>query len=297
MASSAAAAGPHFYAQQMNNSAASCIEIGLYDRAVTSLKRALRLSKAQQPSRNTLCECYQCTLDGCIVRSEELASSSSSSMPIPPSATPSGDAVEDRRTARGSKREGEDEDEGGAAASGERGYIHKTPIKVKCQGHTMGPALYLAITFNLALTNHLIALTHRNNPRELNKHAVKAKELYKLTYGMQSNLLTHERQKDPSAISLPFIASLRSIRFELILLNNTSQVFGLLTDQENEHDDYLQRLQSTMMIVVDHRVQTVGTHRGNRDTSANRLWRIDLECYLENTAHLVLEPAYTSSAA
>jgi len=291
MASSAAPAGPHFYAQQMNNSAASCIEIGLYDRAVTSLKRALRLSKAQQPSRNTLCECYQCTLDGCIVRSEELASSSSSSMPIPH--IPSGEDGE---------REGENEgeDEGEAASSGGQhgnGYIHKTPIKVKCQGHTMGPALYLAITFNLALTNHLIALTHRNNPRERNKHAGKAKELYKLTYEMQSNLLTHERQKDPSTISLPFIASLRSIRFELILLNNTSQVFGLLTDQANEQDDYLQKLQSTMMIVVDHHVQTVGTDRGNRDTSANRLWRIDLGCYLENIAHLVLEPAYTSGAA
>jgi hypothetical protein len=280
-----AAAGSHLYAQQMNNSAVSCIEIGLYDRAVASLKRAIRLSKAQQPSRNSMCDCYQCTLDGCIVRSEAQTQTSTTPSTSTSNASmslqiPSGD--EARKT---QKREDDHESNAG---SNDTGYIYRTPIKVKCQGHTMGPALYLIVTFNLALTNHLIALKHTHNVRERNNHAGKARELYKLTYEMQANLLRHESQKDTSTISLTSLAALRSIRFELIILNNNSQVYGL-TQNESEKEDCLKKLHSTIMIVVDHKARTIGTE--------HRLLKIDLDGFLKNTAHLVLEPVCTSDAA
>lgn len=43
----------HLYAQQLNNSAALCIEIGHYERAISSLKRALLLvSKAEKVHRH-----------------------------------------------------------------------------------------------------------------------------------------------------------------------------------------------------------------------------------------------------
>jgi len=37
----------HLYAQKLNNSAAICIDIGLYDRAISSLSKALKLSEQQ----------------------------------------------------------------------------------------------------------------------------------------------------------------------------------------------------------------------------------------------------------
>eukprot|EP00751_Fragilariopsis_kerguelensis_P007966 CAMPEP_0170799246 /NCGR_PEP_ID=MMETSP0733-20121128/26910_1 /TAXON_ID=186038 /ORGANISM="Fragilariopsis kerguelensis, Strain L26-C5" /LENGTH=238 /DNA_ID=CAMNT_0011150899 /DNA_START=487 /DNA_END=1199 /DNA_ORIENTATION=+ len=37
----------HLYAQKLNNSAAICIEIGLYDRAISSLSKALKLSEQE----------------------------------------------------------------------------------------------------------------------------------------------------------------------------------------------------------------------------------------------------------
>merc|ERR1712238_386986 len=51
----------HLYAQKLNNSAASCIDIGQYDRAISSLSKALKLSEQeeevepteeQEPTRN-----------------------------------------------------------------------------------------------------------------------------------------------------------------------------------------------------------------------------------------------------
>ena len=191
----------------------------------------------------------------------------------------------------------------------------------------MGPALYLIIIFNLALTNHLIALNHSNNsentvddtthpnshrsPGEYNNsrsHASKARDLYKLTYEMQANLLDQERQKDPALISVPYLVALRSIRFELVLLNNTSHVYGMLGEAAKQ-TECLERLQSTMMIVVDHHFQSMGTAESTTETNddddgdiqnsreRDHFWRIELGGFLKNTSHLMLRPVCTSSAA
>jgi hypothetical protein len=93
----------HFYTQRLNNSAALCIEVGCYDRAITSLEKALqllKLSKLQSHHRanndndndddddkrekddeaflllsdegggDDYCQCHQCSMDGCIIYSE-----------------------------------------------------------------------------------------------------------------------------------------------------------------------------------------------------------------------------------
>lgn len=160
----------------------------------------------------------------------------------------------------------------------------------------MGPAFFLIVTFNLALTYHLIALKRDNNVRERNKYAGKARELYKLTHEMQANLIRHESQKGPSMISLTFLGALRSIRFELIILNNNSQVYGL-TENESEKEECLKKLHSAMMIVVDHNARTIGTEQGESSSTSDSLWKIDLDGFLKNTEHLVLEPVITSEAA
>ena len=270
----------------MNNSAASCIEIGLHDRAITSLKRALRLSKAPQPSRENLCDCYRCTLDWCVIRSKTCTPE----LQVPPNRDEGRGAIETIDVDE-TEYEHRSDDEN---RNNRSGYIAHRPIKVKCQGHAMGPALYLIITFNLALANHLIAIGNRNNVSERNRTADRARELYKLTYKMQANLLQHESQRDPSTVSPAFTIALRSIRFEMIILNNISQVYNL-TENVTERDRCLERLLSTMMIVVDHNVRILGTDQG--EGTVDQMWEINMDCFLLNTTDLVLRPSYTSNAA
>lgn len=82
------------WVQKMNNSAALCLEIGQYDRAITSLAKSLQMSRSyverstrsknnnnngntdgtdepEEGSSSCCCSCHLCTLDGMIHYSEE----------------------------------------------------------------------------------------------------------------------------------------------------------------------------------------------------------------------------------
>ena len=73
-ATNARASPSHFYAQQLNNSAALCIEVGQYSRAIASLQKALEINKSPNKGwkdrGEEVCRCYHCTLDACIAYSE-----------------------------------------------------------------------------------------------------------------------------------------------------------------------------------------------------------------------------------
>ena len=73
-ATNAKASPCHLYAQQLNNSAALCIEVGQYSRAIASLQKALELNKSPNKGwkdrGEEVCRCYHCTLDACIAYSE-----------------------------------------------------------------------------------------------------------------------------------------------------------------------------------------------------------------------------------
>eukprot|EP00536_Pseudo-nitzschia_multiseries_P014691 jgi/Psemu1/39777/gm1.39777_g len=74
------------FVQRMNDSAALCVEIGEYDRAIASLTKALRISRSRlegtqercDPEESSVvaeeegesCRCHRCSLDGCIQFSE-----------------------------------------------------------------------------------------------------------------------------------------------------------------------------------------------------------------------------------
>jgi len=252
-------------AQKMNNSAVSCIEIGHYSRAITSLTRSLELLKRQQRSRDLApCNCYQCTLDGCIIKAAEKRRS------------PSRNAKVER-----TQRDCNDISSGG--------YISRRPIKVNAQGHVMGPALYVIIVYNLGLVKHLIAIGSSNNS-EREKVIQGAVATYNLAHQMQASLLLqHENSKD--SWSTEAAASLRSIRFEMMVLNNMSQLHKLnlcIT----EHDHCLRRLLSVMMMVVDQQVRA-SSIEGN----IAPLWRIELDGFLRNSASLILQPEISASSA
>jgi len=64
------------YAQKLNNNAAMRIEIGDYEGAIQSLKKALQFSqKRSDESLTQACRCDGCIADGCIDFADDLASS------------------------------------------------------------------------------------------------------------------------------------------------------------------------------------------------------------------------------
>ena len=249
----------------MNNSAVSCIEIGHYSRAITSLTRSLDLLKRQPRSRDLAsCNCYQCTLDGCIIKAAE----------------------KNRSLSRKDKVTRTQQDCHDIPSGG---YISRRPIKINAQGHAMGPALYVIIVYNLGLVKHLIAIGCSDNI-EREKVIQGAIATYNLAHQMQASLLLqHESSKDPC--STEAATSLRSIRFEMMVLNNTSQLHKLnlcIT----EHDHCLRRLLSVMMMVVDQQVRA-----SSIEGSIAPLWRIELDGFLRNTASLMLQPKISAVSA
>lgn len=74
----AKASPSHLYAQQLNNSAALCIEIGHFSRAIVSLQKALELNRSHKKGwkdrGQEVCKCNRCTLDACIAFSENTPS-------------------------------------------------------------------------------------------------------------------------------------------------------------------------------------------------------------------------------
>jgi hypothetical protein len=255
----------NLYAQEMNNSAVSCIEIGHYSRAITSLTRALELHKRQQRSKDVApCNCYQCTLDGCIVQAAEKCRPPSKHAKV----------VRTKGYCKGNP-------------SG--GYISRRPIKVNSRGHAMGPALYVIIVYNLGLAKHIIAIGSSDNS-ERKKIIQGAIATYNLAHEMQASLLLqHENSKDPW--STEAVASLRSIRFEMMVLNNMSQLHKLNLGT-TEHDHCLRRLLSIIMMVVDQQVRALST-----EGRIAPLWRIELDGFLRNTVSLMLQPGFSAVSA
>ena len=154
----------HLYAQRLNNAAASCIESGEHEKAVSILVRALRLSRSSLPDGASCGHCPSyCSLDECIVYSEERAA-----LLEHDKARESYEPSSKRRKTNSSKRAVYSNiatnplikfpDENDSVY----GYTHKTPILVTPtimhEGLDMGPILSLIITFNLALSNHLKVL-------------------------------------------------------------------------------------------------------------------------------------------
>ena len=254
----------NLYAQEMNNSAVACIEIGYYDRAITTLTRALKLYKRQCRFKDVkMCNYYKCTLDDCIVRIEEQQSRS------------------DKTKNTITKVE--------HSADSSSAYISRRPIKIKTQGHAMGHALYLLIIFNLGLANHLIATNTSDDGERKTKIINSAIASYQLAYEMQTNILQNEKPSNTQSMAIA--GSVRSIRFQMMILNNISQLYKL-NQRMRESDACLRRLLSLAMMVVDQQAQAT-----NKASTLAPIWRIDLEGFLHNTSSLILQQCYTAESA
>jgi len=144
----------HRQAQRLNNKAALCIEIGgrqQYQKAISILAKALRLSGEEPEQDEVVCTCHYCSIDGCIVSNDD-------------------------------DYNGTDMTEDNADGS----TIDENPIYVY-EGHNMGSTLTYIIAFNLAIAHHLTAMEMANDAE---KHDVikqerivnKALQFYELAY-------------------------------------------------------------------------------------------------------------------
>ena len=275
----------NLFAQKLNNSAAFCIEIGQYDRAIASLGKALRLSEAalgkalhksndQTDHNHSNCLCHHCTIAGCISYSERLptnlllpqssrsrmASSTrskkqrleSSSLPLFKSRFWKREGDEE-----GQEHEHQDQEESLALSSA---CIYRRPIQVTPrsigEGHNMGSTLFLVIVFNLALAHHLAASIKSDSESSKDKQYStfqKNLKLYELADSM------HQKQKQRRFIRFSNEAGEnvdeldRVDRFEMILCNNSIHLYQAL-NRRAKHQECLQRLTSALMMVVDQKL-------------------------------------------
>jgi hypothetical protein len=205
---------PLLLAKKLNNRAAFCIQAGHYDRAVSNLVKALKVTEHIDNSDST-CTCKHCDLQACMTFSQSCDSTSD-------------DSVASKHSTRSQSLISDE--------SSEEGYIHRQPIRVTPQamqeGHSMGLALPLIITFNLALAHHLSAIEEKQLDRT---KLAKVLQLYELAYRWQM-------EEDDAEVDC--------IRFTMIISNNLGEIHRAVNNR-SKYFKCLQHLLSTMMFMVD----------------------------------------------
>ena len=273
------------FVQQLNNSAAMCIEIGQYDRAIASLAKALRLSELHVDNQTKdACLCHDCSLDGCISYSEN----------TPYASVP----IATNNTANTTS-------------------IYRRPIRVTSrsilEGHIVGSTLFLIIIFNLAMAHHLRAVTTTSSEEACQAKLKNTLKLYELANSWQHRDNCEECDSEDDD-ELMYVSdsdncseqehqqqqqqSYHSIRFNMIIYNNLSHIHQSLSDNV-KHREYLQRLLSTIMQVVDQQnhhnlaIMMDVYCDGDEDFLARP---INLEGFVKNAFPLILQKSCADAA-
>jgi hypothetical protein len=277
----------NLYAQQLSNSAALCIEIGHYDRAISSLTKALHLLSKGNGTDNPEVENDN---GGYLAREVSFWRPSSSSS-----------------SANG--------------CSGGGRYIYIRPIRVHRIGHdVLWSVIILIVTFNLAIAHHLLAITSTasvSSGREtIITRAVKFYELtlehyntlknrYSDTYNNNNNNNTNTSTStstdDIASIMMQCdqeesdIQVIESIQFDMILHNNLSQMHHLIHGGcQSMHRTYSQKLLSTLMFIIEPQMRNGCS---NEEEDSSRIRNLYLHGFIHNTMHLVLKKTQSAVAA
>lgn len=302
------------FAQRLNNSAALCIEVGQFDRAIVSLQRALELSKKIMTSTNDITTtdhqpCQAITLDGCIAFSEanslysNITKSSSKSdattntcgltdivhSMVDTSSARSATNDRNDTTSRCNKRRRIQISASEPSItvspmdlvhynSGHNDYYVCTrPIRVPRRDQQMGSVLFLAILFNLALAHHLKATSMRSMRRTNPPQFMnRAKSVQKalMLYQLILDYWSKLRLREGKNSN-----DFSSIRFRMILNNNLGQIYNW-TDNPMKEEECLQDLLSSVMIV------TAQVNQHSTSTFGGVGFKRDLEGFLTNTEAL-----------
>jgi hypothetical protein len=293
----------HLYAKLLNNSAASCIEVGYYDRAICSLSKALRLTElalAQEGEIEAICSCYHLNVDSCIEFTE-------SNAPIIVNSSFGINnngcfyVVKHLKPSLLLKSINYDNDEDSVGVSGFTGYIYRRPIQVTPrsinEGHNMGSTLFLIITLNLAMAYHLKAVENSSINIDVGSITNNKKETMNIAlklYDMAINRNCNGSSSSPASLSF------NHTRFNMIIYSNMNQIHRFF---EN-HKPYklcLEQLLSTIMLVAEYMKTNVNVSTTNDATNdvsntssmpyqnSNDLRRTDiLDGFLQNTGPLMM---------
>jgi hypothetical protein len=246
---------PQLVAQKLNDLAADFIECGQYSLAISSLIKALRQLLEQADNESVGCSCRHCSLEACLAFSKK---TSRSSRLFQKSSTFSSSSSKHHPIHR---QQTSDE------LSSEDGYIYRQPIRVRPQstreGHSMGPALHLILTFNLALVHHLSAMEDEQVSR--NKFQ-KVLRLYELAYRY-----CIEEEYD----------QVDCILFTMIISNNLGEIHRVVNNT-TKHVVCLEYLLSTMVFMVHY------MHNNNEDSLELEL-ELELDGFLRNACQLILQ--------
>ena len=252
---------PQALAMRLNNRGALCIETGRFDRAISTLVRALRLS--EQAVDETICTCNHCSLDECMSISNSppqrrhLEESNLCGPCQTDNTEPGGAGDLGLRPFKRSRVE---------EHSTSEGFVYQRPIRISPQsmlrGHSPGVTLSLIIIFNLGLAHHLSAIQQHNNCK---RRLQKALQLYELAYQLQLEEL-----------------EMSSLRFTIIMANNLSQIHRVV-ENHSKYQMCLEHLLSTLMYLVDCRVVV-----------AEQLAQMD--GFFENASQLILKDRCAGAA-
>jgi tetratricopeptide (TPR) repeat protein len=231
-------------AMKLNNRGALCMETGCYDKAISVLFKALKLSEHVMCEDS--CTCKHCSLEYCISKSAK-----NNHYPIIPVV-----AQEEQHccgpcnSSPGAKKAPCDavmDFEGVLTnlASSQTGYFYQRPIRMSShsmrQRHSPGVTLSLVIIFNLALSYHMSSLQISSKSGAVGSGAgvdlmsvQKALQLYELAYQLQLEQDNH----------------CSSLRFTIIMANNLSQIHSAVGNTQ-KCTLCLEHLLSTMMYMVD----------------------------------------------
>ena len=255
----------HLYSQKLNNSAALCIEIGQYGRAIFSLTKALKLSRAQSDeSMICTCRCKHCTMDGCISYTEN-------SPPVSRIRQPGSTTLTNT-----------------LCDSTKCGYVYRRPIRIPPEpieeNHNMGRTLFLIITFNLGLAHHLSAITKSASLRKITKTSEdisrrsetnndsikvirKALQLYEIADNWHTRIVA---SRPPTGQDCDTAACrLQSIRFQMILANNLSHIH-YMSSNHAEQRVFLEHLLSTVMVAVEYQTRNKRDNINDDSSSISR---------------------------
>ncbi len=286
------------WVQKMNNSAALCLQIGQYERAIKSIAKALQLSRShiegssssdQEMSDSMPTQLL--SLDDCIHYSECYFKSCNIHRKL--RTTDSRGHISDNRSEETirkrflERRQERRNKLGSQYQSSDSHFVYQQLIQVpdlakESADHSRQlMVLSLVSIFNLAVVCHLRAINERASKScQASTDLTKALQLYEVaSQGLQKHSVEE--------------AARSSIQFKLVLCNNLSHVHYLMGN-ESQQTAYLQEVLSVAMSLVDsnrpwnYGDDVTSTERST-DFAQNRNKCIDLDGFLANAAPLLTE--------
>jgi len=267
------------WVQKMNSSAALCLEIGQYDRAIKSLAKALQISRSyieksraddekgdqEVPMDSGCCCCHLCSLDGCIHYSEDYrrhghihrnlravqAGGRASSMITDNHREETiRKRFLQRRQERRNAKELDSEQDNSTNEFFYRSLI-QVPPEPQCQsiGIQQITTLSLISIFNLAVVCHLKGI---ESTKKTTSNTTTADVTMSPVTQPSPSIDLHKALKlyEVAYRALDKHSGRSSSQFKLILCNNLAHVHGL-NGNRRQHEVYLREVLSTTMSLID----------------------------------------------